>query len=410
VDSADAELAIYRSGDKYNVTWRWQGSEVRSEVRGALVTPADLGLDALSGQALQGSEGQAKSGDVARSIGARLFDTLLGSPIRESLHDARSAASEVRVWLRLDDDPHLHELPWELLYDESSGEFLAMSGVSLVRTVDQPAPTQRPGSSSPLRVLVVTADPADHASIEQESKAVSEAVAHLSDALVVSNLAHASPNSFREALTRIRPDIVHLAVHSSRSPNGTTSLIFENEHDSSTVVSAASLGSLLASSWSPTLMLVMACTTNDLGSILVRTGVQAVIATQFAVTDLTAQQFSVSFYQELLSGLAIDTAVNRVRRRLFVGKSPASQLEWAAVLLYANRAANLDILVSAPVPGADSQVLPVRDIGVGTLGGADNDSVGAEDRLDFKHYVDAFADLITSPYTKPPLTIGIFGS
>lgn len=46
----------------------------------------------------------------------------------------------------------------------------------------------------------------------------------------------------------------------------------------------------------------------------------------------------------------------------------------------------------------------------GTQSGAGNDAVGDVDQLGFRTYVEAFADLITSPYTKPPLTIGIFGS
>jgi len=47
---------------------------------------------------------------------------------------------------------------------------------------------------------------------------------------------------------------------------------------------------------------------------------------------------------------------------------------------------------------------------IGGLRGAGNDLVEAEDQLGFKYYIAAFADLIESPYTKPPLTIGIFGS
>jgi|GEM_PF-4382738 len=46
----------------------------------------------------------------------------------------------------------------------------------------------------------------------------------------------------------------------------------------------------------------------------------------------------------------------------------------------------------------------------GTLSGAGNDAVGDVDQLGFTTYVTAFADLITSPHTQPPLTIGIFGS
>jgi hypothetical protein len=46
----------------------------------------------------------------------------------------------------------------------------------------------------------------------------------------------------------------------------------------------------------------------------------------------------------------------------------------------------------------------------GTLSGAGNDIVGDVDQLKFGTYVSAFADLITSVHTQPPLTIGIFGS
>lgn len=47
----------------------------------------------------------------------------------------------------------------------------------------------------------------------------------------------------------------------------------------------------------------------------------------------------------------------------------------------------------------------------GTQGGAGNDEVeGQKDQLNFKPYVEAFAELMRSPYAQPPLTIGIFGS
>lgn len=49
-------------------------------------------------------------------------------------------------------------------------------------------------------------------------------------------------------------------------------------------------------------------------------------------------------------------------------------------------------------------------IRVGSLQGAGNDRVAPQDQLNFKDYVDAFAELIRSSDTKPPLTIGIFGS
>jgi KAP-like P-loop domain-containing protein len=57
--------------------------------------------------------------------------------------------------------------------------------------------------------------------------------------------------------------------------------------------------------------------------------------------------------------------------------------------------------------GATPAPTPVE---IGSLSGAGNDAVGDVDHLGFQTYVEAFADLITSPHTQPPLTIGIFGS
>jgi Cdc6-like AAA superfamily ATPase len=64
------------------------------------------------------------------------------------------------------------------------------------------------------------------------------------------------------------------------------------------------------------------------------------------------------------------------------------------------------ILSDAPFVRAASP----RPIAVGRLGGAGNDRVAREDQLGFKHYVHAFAQLIDSPYTQPPVTVGIYGS
>jgi KAP family P-loop domain len=46
----------------------------------------------------------------------------------------------------------------------------------------------------------------------------------------------------------------------------------------------------------------------------------------------------------------------------------------------------------------------------GALAGAGNDAVADRDQLGFEAYAQAFADLIASPDTSPPLTIGIYGS
>lgn len=63
----------------------------------------------------------------------------------------------------------------------------------------------------------------------------------------------------------------------------------------------------------------------------------------------------------------------------------------------------------APLHGLGLGAAPDR-AKTGTLVGAGNDVVGDHDRLGFQLYVDAFADLILSEHTKPPLTVGVFGA
>lgn len=66
-------------------------------------------------------------------------------------------------------------------------------------------------------------------------------------------------------------------------------------------------------------------------------------------------------------------------------------------------------LLAIPFPPARSARSAPAGPATGSLLGAANDAVGSVDQLGFAPYVSAFADLITSPHTTPPLTIGIFG-
>lgn len=62
---------------------------------------------------------------------------------------------------------------------------------------------------------------------------------------------------------------------------------------------------------------------------------------------------------------------------------------------------------SAEEPEVETAIAQTR---AGAVPGAANDQVSAIDQLGFRDYVTAFADLIGSAHTQPPITIGIFGS
>lgn len=58
----------------------------------------------------------------------------------------------------------------------------------------------------------------------------------------------------------------------------------------------------------------------------------------------------------------------------------------------------------------DSRSARSRKIKLGDRLGALSDEVHDVDQLGYKYYIQAFADLISSPHTSPPLTIGVFGA
>ena len=101
-------------------------------------------------------------------------------------------------------------------------------------------------------------------------------------------------------------------------------------------------------------------------------------------------------FQPGMSGAAVLTADGRLLAMVLSARSvEVGSPQIAAV-----------ILTNHPL----TRPMRVRTSAVGRLGGAGNDDVALIDQLDFEDYVTAFVDLISSPETKPPLTIGIYGS
>lgn len=109
----------------------------------------------------------------------------------------------------------------------------------------------------------------------------------------------------------------------------------------------------------------------------------------------------------------VDLAGGLPSARTALGSPVVSAVTRAVVGVVASRGTNrsVDALGVAAIERVAGQPRPAPAAAVtGTLSGAGNDAVGDVDQLGFQSYVDAFADLIMSPHTQPPLTIGIFGS
>lgn len=117
------------------------------------------------------------------------------------------------------------------------------------------------------------------------------------------------------------------------------------------------------------------------------------------------------------TGPTADVFDDRIRRavcaeveRVILAETAAGRVSVEASIRQRNEATRL-VIGGAPEAKAP-EGSPAGDAAPpsGRGGGAYNDRAEGDDRLNFTHYVQAFAHLIDSSETRPPLTIGIFGA
>jgi KAP-like P-loop domain-containing protein/CHAT domain-containing protein len=381
-------------------------------------------LQALWDEFVEGGDRHARlAEDSALRLGSVAFDGLFGGDGRSLVARAQEQ-KEPRLWLRLPADPDVQRFPWELLHDRESGRFLARTGVSILRSVEATRPPAR-SASRPLKVLFAGANPSELSPLDltYETEAVAR---HLRDAPEgdLELVEHVSLEALRDVLARSEPQIVHLVTHARRdSLAGEPQIAFEDSDGNAQWVGERQLGDVLGDPRSVQLVLIIASTESPgppVGAGLLRGGVSSVasvVSLQFPIDNRTASQLVETVYQGILAGESVDAAVARGRRRLAADQSRGRPLAWAAPVIHAYGPATLAVS-RAPAVDSEQDTLsgpatprtPPSRIEVGTLDAPGSDAVGDEDQLGFSDYVTAFADLITSPYTRPPLTIGIFGT
>jgi hypothetical protein len=453
VESPDLEVTFAGARGAYRAELREDESTAVANFR---MPYTEVELEGLLQQILGDSPRRSSSARaVASALGSRFFGALfkdeLGAAFDRALERAAADGRSLRVWFRAADSPEILRIPWELLYDERSRRFLALSGVSIIRSITR---SSRPVSRRPetgLRVLVAGSSPSDLSNIDIEGQqAVLDQLAREYPAIKLQSVSgeEASSESLRRVLLDFAPAVVHLAIH-VRQDRDEVAVAFPQVDGTAVWVRAEALGEFLADSRSVRLVLLTADTSapeSVAGAPLaleLAGRIPAVVSTQFPLTNQNVNQFVSSFYKTVLTGSAIDVAVTEARNRLSFEESSVPSSAWASPVLYMQSGADLSLESRPATAVAPPGTLPTEErladeappteeavisdspraeeavigesaaterIEVGTLGGAASDTVGDEDQLGFEHYVEAFAELITSPHAKPPLTIGIFGS
>lgn len=307
-----------------------------------------------------------------RSFGTTLFDTVFSNGVRASLvastARAFAAGQGLRLRLGLVGCPELADLPWEYLFDQATGSYLALSEwTPVIRYHVLPrSPADLPELDGPLRVLVQIASPAEAARIDAERE-----FAHISSALratgeagrvQITRVPGGSVSHLQDALRQGEYHVFHFIGHgdvSESRPRG--SLLFEGRSGSAQWVDGGDLLPLLGSHHTLRLAVLNACEgargsrVDPFGGVaqaLVRGGLPAVVAMQFEITDDAALVFARELYEAVADNDPIEAAVAEARKALH---HELDGVEWGTPVLHIRGVAGGE---TAPAPSAVPERMP----------------------------------------------------
>ncbi len=299
--------------------------------------------------------------DEVRELGRRLHAALFGGKLGALFQRCRDVVPangqhgvRVRLRFRLDDPEaeYLAALSWEWLADAESGELVAIDRATpVVRDLATRHPYATLEVQGPLRILVVAAAPREkgliHLDLEREVRHLKEVLKRLTDRRRVElhRLRPVAPDTLRDALRDKGIHVLHFMGHAGYHPgSGNGALFFVTADGSGDRVDGEKFASYLKGIKSLRLVVLNACKTARLAgrlgaplnhgvasAILERTGIPAVVATQYSISDPAAVEFSRLFYSRIARAEPVDTALTEVRLRLL-----RHSHEWATPVLFLN--------------------------------------------------------------------------
>jgi len=320
---------------------------------------------------------------AVQDIGVRLFEAIFTGEIRTAYRTSAAVAAErgtgVQIALRLD-APGLAALPWEALFDSETQAYLCLKE-PLVRHV--PAPHSPPALTlrPPLRILGMISSPAGLPAldVEAERSRLEDALrTHLDAGRVeLSWLDDVSWTGVHDRLLEGEWHVLHFIGHGGYDTDTDEGVLaFIGRKGRADLVTASRLADLLDEAEpTPRLVVLNSCQSGASGTVdlfsgtaaaLAHSGIHAVAAMQYAISDDAAVAFARGFYKALAHGRGIDEAV-RSGRIGILGLSRGT-LEWITPVLYLRgEDTHLFDIESAPSTSADAPPPSAR--GHGSLWG-----------------------------------------
>jgi len=287
---------------------------------------------------------------AVQDFGQELFEALFAGEVRSRYDVSREQAWKENQGLRLKlriQSPELAALPWELLYDSRNAEYVCLSRKTpIVRYPELPQAIQPLVVTPPLRILGMIASPGDlhPLNVKKEKQRVEQALRSLrTQGLVdVSWLEGQTSHDLQHEMQGGPWHIFHFIGHGGFDHNtGEGFIALADEMNKIHRLNATQLGRLLADHQSLRMVLLNSCegaksSERDIFSsaaaILIRRGIPAVLAMQYAITDQAAIELARAFYEALANGLPADAAV--VEARKAISLTVPNTLEWGTPVLY----------------------------------------------------------------------------
>lgn len=281
-------------------------------------------------------------------VGTELFSAVFTGDVEEAYRTSRAVAKErgesLQLRLRLV-APTLAALPWESLYDPEAGVYVCRKE-PLIRQIPTTDVMEPLSLDPPLRVLAMVAAPSDLAAIDAAAERTRLETAlgpHIARGrILVEWLDDVTWTNVHEKLLSAPWHVLHFVGHGSYDSSSDEGVLaFVGSDGRAEYVDASALADLLDQAEpTPRLVVINSCMSGAAGTdelysgtaaALVNSGINAVAAMQFTISDAAAIAFSQGFYSALAYGRRIDEAV--VSGRIAILGLGRDTLEWVTPVL-----------------------------------------------------------------------------
>ncbi|HET7473248.1 MAG TPA: CHAT domain-containing protein [Candidatus Limnocylindrales bacterium] len=282
--------------------------------------------------------------EAARKFGKTLFDTVMAGKVGEAYRASLAKNPDLRVTVSLGAAPSLMTIPWEFMFD--TADFVATSPETpVVRTLDVAQPALPLQIELPLRILVVSCQPADADTINAglERASLEPALKPLADrnAVVIDWLEHATLGALNEKLYSGDYHVLHFIGHGGFVAGmGEGALVFEDGKGGSDIVGADRFAAIVRARPTIRLVVLNSCegarsSVDDpfsgVAASLIERRLPAVVGMQFEISDAAAIRFAKYFYAVLAEGKSVDRAVTEARLAMFADRD---DVEWGTPVLF----------------------------------------------------------------------------